>query len=207
MKFRIQALPMSSACWNQRNLRRIISLAYNQGIFRNEHTNQCFVTALQQTKSSVHELPGINENSFKMDRTFANIKTSLTRNQQWNRVNLLLAPPQQQQQQRNFTTMMLKTSHKAITESAMVPSNAGASAIFKLYTARPLLLEKRLKRPTLLVVPFRRNYKNVVAWKMHNGMIYIETLISLDDFVIAYTEQCSLFKIFCHERTFAARRR
>jgi hypothetical protein len=43
--------------------------------------------------------------------------------------------------------MMLKISHKAITKFAKVPNNAGASAIFKLFQARPQLLEKRIKRP------------------------------------------------------------
>jgi hypothetical protein len=74
----------------------------------------------------------------------------LTRNQQLNRVNLLLAPPppppplqqqqqlHQQQQPRNVgMTMMLKISHKAITKFATVPNNAGASAIFKLLQAHP----------------------------------------------------------------------
>ena len=43
---------------------------------------------------------------------------------------------------------MLKISHKAIAENAKVRSNAGASAIFKLFTARPALLEKRINRPS-----------------------------------------------------------
>jgi hypothetical protein len=43
--------------------------------------------------------------------------------------------------------MLLKLSHKAIGKFAMVPNNAGASAIFKLFQARPQLLEKRLKPP------------------------------------------------------------
>jgi hypothetical protein len=76
---------------------------------------------------------------------------------------LLFAPPpplpqqqqqeQQQQQQQNHhhggvaAMIMRKTWHKAITKFALVPNNAGSSAIFKLFTARPQLLEKRLKRP------------------------------------------------------------
>jgi hypothetical protein len=48
--------------------------------------------------------------------------------------------------------MMLKISHKAIMKFAMVPNNAGASAIFKLFQARPALLEKRLKRPAATAV-------------------------------------------------------
>jgi hypothetical protein len=44
--------------------------------------------------------------------------------------------------------IMLKVWHKAITKFALVvPNNAGASAIFKLFKARPQLLEKRIKRP------------------------------------------------------------
>jgi hypothetical protein len=38
--------------------------------------------------------------------------------------------------------MMLKIAHKAIAKFSMVPNNAGASAIFKLFQARPALLEK-----------------------------------------------------------------
>jgi hypothetical protein len=47
---------------------------------------------------------------------------------------------------------MLKTWHKAITKFATVPNNAGASAIFKLFTARPQLLEKRIERPSAVTV-------------------------------------------------------
>jgi hypothetical protein len=46
--------------------------------------------------------------------------------------------------------MMLKISHKAITKLAAVGNRnnaTGASAIFKLFQARPALLEKRIKRP------------------------------------------------------------
>jgi hypothetical protein len=43
---------------------------------------------------------------------------------------------------------MLKISRKAITKFAKVCSSyAGASAIFKLFQARPALLENRIKRP------------------------------------------------------------
>jgi hypothetical protein len=48
--------------------------------------------------------------------------------------------------------MTLKSYHKAITKFATVPNNAGASVIFKLFTARPQLLEKRLKRPAALAL-------------------------------------------------------
>jgi hypothetical protein len=44
--------------------------------------------------------------------------------------------------------MMLKVYHTAITKFATVaPSNAGASAIFKLLQARPALLVKRIQPP------------------------------------------------------------
>ena len=43
---------------------------------------------------------------------------------------------------------MLKISHVAITKFAAVANNAGASAIFKLLQARPVLLQKRIKRPS-----------------------------------------------------------
>jgi hypothetical protein len=95
---------------------------------------------------------------------YASIKRSLKRNEQLNRVTLLLVSPpppppmlrqqqqQQQQQQQNTTSMMLKISHKAITKFATVGSNnAGTSAIFKLFQARPALLERRIKRPATAV--------------------------------------------------------
>jgi hypothetical protein len=93
----------------------------------------------------------------------------LVRNKSLNHVDLLLsapAPPvhQQQQQQRpqpdsnhgvsrlcsttattTTTTMMMKTCHKAITKFAKIRDKAGASAIFKLWIARPQLLERRLE--------------------------------------------------------------
>jgi Leucine Rich repeat len=105
---------------------------------------------------------------------YTSIKNSLTRNEQLNRLDALLSapsqPPRQQQQQqqpaqqpqqqhhhhhhhRHAGTMMLKISHQAIIKFAAVGNNnnnnnaGGASAIFKLFTARPQLLEKRLKRP------------------------------------------------------------
>jgi hypothetical protein len=45
--------------------------------------------------------------------------------------------------------MMLKISHKAIAKFANVDdgNNNGTSAIFKLFQVRPVLLEKRMKRP------------------------------------------------------------
>jgi hypothetical protein len=81
----------------------------------------------------------------------SSFNSSLTRNRQLNRVNsLLLAPPPtttQQLQQWTDGTISLKTWHKAIAKFATVGNNAGASAIFSRVTARPQLLEKRMKRP------------------------------------------------------------
>jgi hypothetical protein len=123
-----------------------IDLGYNRGMFNDEDAIQHFVTTLQRKKSRVQELPLINNDI--LPAVYASIKNSLIRNRQLNRVNLLLAPPpQQQQQQRNAGTMMLKLWHKAVTKFAMVPNNAGASAIFTLFQARPALLEMRIKRP------------------------------------------------------------
>jgi Ran GTPase-activating protein (RanGAP) involved in mRNA processing and transport len=121
-----------------------------------------FVKTLQQKKSSVQELSGLEYNFCPCSDSvslYLIIQNSLTRNRQLNRVAVLLTasppppppPPQHWLQQRNDRTaaslMMLKTWHKAIAKLATVPDNAGTSAIFKLFTARPQLLEKRLKRP------------------------------------------------------------
>jgi hypothetical protein len=125
-------------------------LCFNDDVFFNDSgATRHFVTTLQQKKSSVEELPGIVLPFCSRAENYASINNSLTRNKQLNRVDLLLAPPpQQQQQQRNSaTTMMLKISHKAITTFALVRGNAGASAIFNLFQARPQLLEKRIQRP------------------------------------------------------------
>jgi Leucine Rich repeat len=140
-----------------------IAFAYsNKGIFENEDVTQNFVSTLRQAKSSVQELTGVDEKRMGVDEkspesgsraatVATNVKNSLTRNRQLNRVNLLLLArqPQHQQQQRCHagTSVMFKISHKAITEFAAVPDNVGASAIFKLFQARPQLLEKRLKQP------------------------------------------------------------
>jgi hypothetical protein len=137
----------------------------NEGIFNNQDATQYFVSALQQKKSNVQELPGIEYCNFSGDNainiaTVTNIQSSLTRNQQLNRVALLLVPPppppplqrqrqrQQQQQQHATSRMMLRMAHKAIAKFATVGSdnNAGTTAIFKLFQLRPALLEKRIKR-------------------------------------------------------------
>jgi hypothetical protein len=135
----------------------------NYGIFDNVMATRQIVTALVRN-ATVQEMPEVVEYSFPVayitDGTelYASDVNSLTRNQHLNHVSLLLVPPppqpppppQQQQQQRNAGTMTLKSYHKAITKFATVPNNAGASVIFKLFTARPQLLEKRLKRPAAL---------------------------------------------------------
>jgi hypothetical protein len=132
-------------------LKTIDFRAGNFGIFGDENVTQRFVSALQHINSTVQELPGIASVDFPINirkASNASIKNSLTRNKHLNHVDLLLAPPHPpQQQQRNATTMMLKACHNAIIKFAKVPNNAGASAIFKLFQARPALLEKRLKRP------------------------------------------------------------
>jgi hypothetical protein len=125
-----------------------------------------FVKTLQHKKSSVQEL-GIYGNHFrtmyydedKAIATRAIFDISLARNEQLNRVNELLAPPARLRHRpsiaatttstttTSIATMWMKTCHKAIAKFAMVPNKAGASAIFQLFTARPQLLEKRLKPP------------------------------------------------------------
>jgi hypothetical protein len=132
---------------------KTITLWRNNALFNDDGATKHFVTTLQHTLSTLQELPWIHENAFPDSSkvtTFASIKNSLTRNQQLNRLNLLLLapslPPLLLQRQHQTTIMMLKISHKAITKFATVRSNAGASAIFKLFTSRPQLLEKRIKR-------------------------------------------------------------
>jgi hypothetical protein len=111
---------------------RTICFVWNHGVFKNLDATQHFVTTLQLKKSSVQAMPGIYAGLFPAyirTQTFISINNSLTRNQQLNCVNLLLAPPpppqQQQQQQnidRNTALMMLKTWHKAIAKFAKVPN-------------------------------------------------------------------------------------
>jgi hypothetical protein len=90
------------------------------------------------------------------------IQTACARNKSLNQVKLLLAPErqqQQQQQQHYSTATMLKTCHYAIAKFAMtgpLGSNSGASAIFRLFQARPALLEKRLKRPAATIANSRQ---------------------------------------------------
>jgi hypothetical protein len=124
----------------------------NQNLWLGADATEHFVTTLPRKQSSLQALPNVApyDSYFPFDSgaaSCASIKNSLKRNQQLNRVNLLLVPPPQQQQRRRAATMMLRISHKAIAKFASIPINAGACAIFKLLQARPSILEKRLKRP------------------------------------------------------------
>jgi hypothetical protein len=75
-------------------------LQYNDTVLNNEDATQRFVTTLQQQKSRVQEMPGLDDNYSRTSALDANnsssssssssIKNSLTRNQQLNRVDLLL---------------------------------------------------------------------------------------------------------------------
>jgi hypothetical protein len=81
-----------------------IDVQFNDGVFNDEDATEHFVSALQHTKSSVQELPEIDEDHFRglSAAMHTRIQNSLTRNQQLNHVHLLLAPPPQrppQQQQ------------------------------------------------------------------------------------------------------------
>jgi Leucine Rich repeat len=142
---------------------KTISFWFNQGIFSVEHITQHFVTTLQHTMSTVQELPHFNTIDSLQATYISTIINCLARNRQLNHVNLLLVPLTLQHHHHQppnnndatattttRTTMWIKTCHKAIiAKFATVPNNAGASAIFKLFTARPQLLEKRIKRPAV----------------------------------------------------------
>jgi Leucine Rich repeat len=130
-------------------LKNIDFFFHRNNIFYDEAAIQDFVSALQQKNSSVQEMP------MSTEATRASINNSLARNRQLNHVALLLVPqpplPPSLQYHRNAGTIMLQISHYAIAKFAgtVVPNNAGASAIFKLFQARPALLEKRrIQRPT-----------------------------------------------------------
>jgi hypothetical protein len=122
-------------------------------VFDDDAAIRRFATTLQQQKSRVQELPGLD---YRIGASISciyacSIKNSLTRNLQLNRVDSLSAylrpaTAPAAQQHRYAGTMMLKTWHKAIAKFATVGS-AGASDIFTLFTARPQILEKRIKRP------------------------------------------------------------
>jgi Ran GTPase-activating protein (RanGAP) involved in mRNA processing and transport len=119
---------------------RVIHFCGNRGIFNDTDATQDFVSTLQHKESSVQELDSfwISPQNIR-----AGIDNCLKRNEQLNRANLLLAPPPPDR----TALMMLKTWHKAIAKFATVPNNAGASAILKLFTKRPQILEKRIQQP------------------------------------------------------------
>jgi hypothetical protein len=123
--------------------------------FQNEEATQQLLTTLQQKNSTVQRLIHFGEFRDVIGAaTIASINNSMKCNEQMNhRVNVLLLAPSHPAATRpgsqiaTRTLMMLKTWHnKAITKFAIVLNNIGASAIFKLFTARPQLLENRLQR-------------------------------------------------------------
>jgi Leucine Rich repeat len=132
-------------------------------VYNDTDTTQYFVSTLRRN-ATVQEMLSRYTYEGRNIRIPQEIVTIMdivcARNKSLANVALLLAPPppppqqhQQQQQQQGLgtsTLFLIKTWHKAITKFAMAGprgGNAGASAIFKLFTARPQLLEKRIKRP------------------------------------------------------------
>jgi hypothetical protein len=131
--------------------------------FQNKTATQHFITRILLS-TTLERIPGIE--SFTLRRLFRSVASILGHNESIAQVGVLLARPldpeqQQQQPPRHGSTstttttslFLIKTWHKAIAKFAMaggpIPgSNAGASAIFKLITARSQLLEKRLQQPT-----------------------------------------------------------
>jgi Leucine Rich repeat len=95
---------------------KTIGFGINAGIFNDRDATQRFVSTLQQKKSSVQELPRVKDYfpEHSRDTRYASIHNSLLRNQQLNRVALLLVPPPPLQQQPHATIMMPKISHMAI---------------------------------------------------------------------------------------------
>jgi Leucine Rich repeat len=136
---------------------KTIALWGNGEMFRSdEAVTQYFVTTLHQKKSNVEELLGLNIYDFAR-ATFSVINASLMRNQQMNRVDLVLAPPPSLQQQQR--TRMVKVSHMAIAKFAaataipavddnIIAAVSAANALFKLLQGQPALLEKRLPQRT-----------------------------------------------------------
>jgi hypothetical protein len=127
-----------------------IAFCWNYSVFSNDDATQCFVTALQHKKSTLQELRILKRDlpEGSRDAICADIRSSLIRNKQLNRVDLFflaLRPPPQQSQQRQrqqqqsgaATSMMRKISLKEITKFAAVSNKAGASALFKLYFFSP----------------------------------------------------------------------
>jgi Leucine Rich repeat len=124
------------------------------GVFNDENTTQHFSATLIKN-STIVELPHIDAQHLPAPQHVGLVTTTsivCARNKCLNHVNLLLAPPQRPQQQHGTTStnlFLLKLWHKAIAKLAMAGprgSNAGASAIFKLFQSRSQLLEKRIKR-------------------------------------------------------------
>jgi Leucine Rich repeat len=125
----------------------------NHALFSDGNANQQFIAKLLKN-AMVQELLG-DPAAGELHDTTSNV---CARHKCFNHVNLLLAPllPDHHQQQQNYetTTMMLKTCHRAIAKFAMNGPrgiNSGASAIYKLFQARPQLLEKRLRRSSAAV--------------------------------------------------------
>lgn len=136
----------SQECINQliaslprmKSIQRLIVDGFDVVMLRDE-----FIPALRQN-TSLQVLPGISHDGHpRLSGIAVAMNTILTRNRSLNQVGLLLAPPPQP----TTSMMFLKIWHKAIVKFAMVPNNAGCSAIYKLFQARPALLEKRIKRP------------------------------------------------------------
>jgi hypothetical protein len=105
--------------WCRRNSRRLAIFFNTRGVFNDQDITQHFVSLHCNRKSQVYKHYRYLEStspSTSVQQTYDNIKNNLTRNQQLNRVNLLLAqpPPQrrQRQQQHAFSSVMLKISHK-----------------------------------------------------------------------------------------------
>jgi hypothetical protein len=124
---------------------RIKVLVFDNQVFRNEDATRRFVTTLRDKPSCVQELPDVSESWFPRESRvamYASIKSSLLRNKHLNHVASLLAQPLPAQHDAALLTF--KTWHKAITKLAVVPNNAGASAIFKMIRDGPALLENRI---------------------------------------------------------------
>jgi hypothetical protein len=135
-------------------LKHVDFIYHDEIFFHNEPSTQHFISRIL-TSTILEQISGID--SYVLCSLFRPVAIHLAQ------VGLLLAPSppiephQQQQQQYGSTTpttslFLIKTWHKAIAKFAVaggpIPgSNAGASAIFTLFTARPQLLEKRLRRP------------------------------------------------------------
>jgi hypothetical protein len=129
----------------------------NERLFRDgtAESLQRFVPTLRHKNATLQAMVGTDkDHDFPKDNhlatLFASTKNSLTRNRELNNVGLLLTPPPSRQPppRPGSSLLLLKVHHEGIAEYAKVAhNNAGASAIFKLFTARPQLLEKRLQRP------------------------------------------------------------